>query len=312
MKRNVLVLLALSCIVACCTVYAEAKVAWNRIAYDGPVTQQEIAKATRQYLKRHYLMADMILEARCADAESLALLARNYPAVTRLEIADSPEVADLAFAAAFTNITVLGISNMNPTDLSRLAECPKLEWLNMVKCKLPDLAAFASLGKVKFVGLEDSELTDFSPLGKMASLEAVSFRGVKGPPTLWATLGELKQVKRFFGGRTQMRSIAWVKGTSQMEELRLFAEQIDNWQPISSAKNLKKLDVRAMRSMVDAPDIRRCPSLETLVLLGSPVSRVKDLLGCASLKVIDVGGVTPAIDDDTLRAFEARGVKVIR
>ncbi len=312
MKRTLQTLMLVYSIAFAHLVMAAAKVSWNRITYIGRTSLEEISAATRHYVKRFYKMSDLAVTARGTNEETLKLLAQRYPSLAKLDIADSPLLKDLSCLTSFTNLTSLSIAAMDIADLSSLRDIGTLERLDFRQSKLTDLTPVAALRKLKWIGFKDAALQDFTPLGRLPALEEIEFAGAQVPKSSWATLGALQQVKRFHGGRTDMRSLAWVKGASQLEELTLFAECIADWSPLAEARKLKRLEAVAMRSMVDVSYVKRSRTLEILILTSSPVQRLSELKGCTALRELNVRGVIPSQDPAILHRLADNGVKVVR
>ena len=186
-------------------------------------------------------------------------------------------------------------------------------------------------------GHASAELADFTPLASCPKLDRVNFYAAKLPPAGYASLGALKQVKKFHGGLTKMTSIEWMKQVPQAEEVKIFAEKIPDLTPIASLPNLtylrlwnmdggslstavgdlaflsgnkklKKLELPGSR-YVNTDALAALPLLETVDLYGAknPVS-VAFATRLPKLKILGLGGAT--VTDGAVVASLPKTVRV--
>ena len=128
----------------------------------------------------------------------------------------------------------------------------------------------------------------------------------------YRSLGTLKQVTAFHGGLTKMTSLAWLKEVPQAEEVKIFAEKIDDFTPLASLPNLRYLRAWNMdgRNVATAfgslKVLANATKLERLELPGSVVADFDALAALTALKTLDL-----AVKCDVDLAF-AKGLRNLK
>ena len=158
-------------------------------------------------------------------------------------------------------------------------------------------------------------MKDFAPLAAAKSLRTIDYYAVKPlvpGEDCYRSLGTLKQVTAFHGGLTKMTSLAWLKEVPQAEEVKIFAEKIDDFTPLASLPNLRYLRAWNMdgRNVATAfgslKVLANATKLERLELPGSVVADFDALAALTALKTLDL-----TVKCDVDLAF-AKGLKSLK
>ena len=182
-------------------------------------------------------------------------------------------------------------------------------------CEIADLAPVAALPALAELDLYASKVKDFAPLAAAKSLRTIDYYAVKPlvpGEDCYRSLGTLKQVTAFHGGLTKMTSLAWLKDVPQAEEVKIFAEKIDDFTPLASLPNLRYLRAWNMdgRNVATAfgslKVLANATKLERLELPGSVVADFDALAALTALKTLDL-----AVKCDVDLAF-AKGLRNLK
>ena len=209
-------------------------------------------------------------------------------------------------------------------DTKPFAQCSKLRKLEMKYCDISDMSGLAALVSLESLDLYGSTVScSFAPLAACPKLRTIDFYAVKAPQGTYDSLGELKQVKCFYGGLTKMTSIKWLGSVPQTEELRVFAEKIDDFAPISTLANLTyfkgwNMDGRSMATALgDLSFLANCRRLKKLELPGSAYSNTALIGTFSSLEELDLSNAKQPVDVSfvkslpKLRRIALRGTEVV-
>jgi Leucine-rich repeat (LRR) protein len=247
------------------------------------------------------------------------------------------QLTTLAPFALLSNVTKLAVKGVKKLNIAPLAGLRKVRSADFTYSEIADLSPLAGMSELEDIDFYGAELTDFSPLASCPKLDRVNFYAAKLPPAGYASLGTLKQVKKFHGGLTKMTSIEWMKQVPQAEEVKIFAEKIPDLTPIGSLPNLtylrlwnmdggslstavgdlaflsgnkklKKLELPGSR-YVNTDVLAALPLLETVDLYGAknPVS-VTFATRLPKLKILGLGGAT--VTDGAVVASLPKTVRV--
>lgn len=276
---------------------AEPESTASSLTFKKPATPEQIAaaKAKRTAGGRLNLVFD-----KGADAETVTAALVQFPEATAVRVRNVKGVSLAAFAL-LRNVTELELRYLKGLDLAPLAGLPAL----------------------REVSLYASEVKDFSPLASCPRLDRIDFYSVQSTPAGYASLGTLRQVKKFHGGLTKMTSLAWLRQVPQAEELKIFAERIDDLTPIQALPNLVYLRCWNMRddnlstAVGDLALLARNVKLRRLELPGSRYTNTAALAGLPALEDVDLSGAKEPVDVSfaaklpALRSLSLRDCQVV-
>ena len=230
----------------------------------------------------------------CGHA-TLAAAFLQFPNAGRVTI-DKSALASVRPLALLRDVTRLELKNLKALDLTPLAGMAKLKTLSLTYCQIDDFTPLAGLAVLTDLECYGAEVKSFAPLAACPNLDRVYFYAAKSTPEGYASLGLLKQVKKFHGGLTKMTSVAWLRQVPQAEEVKIFAEKIDDLSPIGSLPNLTYLRLWDMNggalstAVGDLAFLANCKKLEVLELPGSSFTNTDALAGLTALKSVDLSG----------------------
>lgn len=295
--------------------FAEKRVTRSGVTLKG-ADAAEVAAAAEEF-KALGGSASVSLTLEKCDAGALAAAAQAWPGATSVYITDTAadrKLADLAPVAAFTAARRVSITGVK-ADFAPLAALAGVRSLALKYCEIADLAPVAALPALAELDLYASKVKDFAPLAAAKGLRTIDYYAVNPlvpGEDCYRSLGTLKQVTAFHGGLTKMTSLAWLKDVPQAEEVKIFAEKIDDFTPLASLPNLRYLRAWNMdgRNVATAfgslKVLANATKLERLELPGSVVADFDALAALTALKTLDL-----AVKCDVDLAF-AKGLRNLK
>ena len=285
----------------------EPEYKYGSLRFSKPATPEQI-DAAKQKIAAAGKSADgvRLVFDKVDDATVSAAIAR-FPAATEVSVSGT-QLSTLAPFALLSNATKLSIKNVKKLDISPLAGLRKLRTLDFTYSEIADLSPLSGMPELTNVDFYGATLADFSPLATCPKLDRVYFYAAKLPPEGYATLGKLKQVKKFHGGLTKMTSVEWLRQVPQAEEVKIFAEKIQDLSPIASLPNLTYLRLWNMSgdsmsfAVGDLSFLSNNKKLKRLELPGSKYVNTGALAALPLLETVDLSGAKNPVDV----AFAAR------
>ena len=154
-------------------------------------------------------------------------------------------------------------AGIKPTDLTPLVNAlPDLQTLNFRYTILPDLTPLSKLANLTKLNMYGAVVKDFSPLAQCPKLKVLNYYAVTNAD--FNTLGALTQVEEFDGGLTKLDDISWIVNLPKLTKLRLFAEYITDYSPLSKT-NIRHLTIWSMRTPVG--DLAALKGMKSLTYL---------------------------------------------
>ena len=309
--RNIVYAFAIACAVAASAFEvsaapaAELAIKYGTLIAEKPATAEEIAAVKAAYLAepKHAGSKFSIMLKETADDATLAAAVAAFPEAVEVNVDGKKGVKSLAAIAPLkATLKKLTARHFAALDLSPVAGFPLLEKADFMYSRIDDLSPLASCPKLKEISVYSAGVKDFTPLAACPKLECVVYYGVKAAPEVFATLGTLKNVKKFHGGLTSMTSLAWLAGVPQAEELKIFAEKIDDFSPIAGLEKLTYLRAWNMKgdnlstTLGDLSFLKNAKALKVLELPGSEYTNLEALSGLTSLERIDLSDSDSPID----------------
>lgn len=295
--------------------FAEKRVTRSGVTLKGS-DAAEVAAAAEEFKALGGSPSVSLTLEKC-DTDALAAAAKAWPGASSVAISDKAsdrKITDLASVAAFTAARRVSIDGVK-ADFAPLAKLAAVRTLTLKYCEIADLAPVAALPALAELDLYASKVKDFSPLAAAKGLRKVGFYAVNPlvpGEDCYRSLGTLKQVTAFHGGLTKMTSLAWLKEVPQAEEVKVFAEKIDDFTPLASLPNLRYLRAWNMdggnlaTAFGSLNVLANATKLERLELPGSVVADFDALAALTALKDLDL-----TVKCDVDLAF-AKGLKSLR
>lgn len=161
-----------------------------------------------------------------------------------------------------TGLRTLVLDGQQITDLSPLEGLP-LESLSLCDNPISDLTVAASLTNLKFLAIEETDVTDLSPLGELDALTELDI------------------------GTIPAADLDSIAGTN-IEYLVMNAVPAEHYEALYTLP-LKKLVMHSY-SADDIDTVSQILTLEQLTIYGYPYNTLEVLLGLTNLKSLDITG----------------------
>lgn len=280
----------------------EPKYAYGQIYFKKPATPAQVAAAKAKLLADKRKLDSVVLNFEGVDDATFAAACGAFPLASRINLNKCPALTDVSALSIMRNVKEMSLRNVSKLDVTPLSGMVLLRKLDLGYSNIPDLAPIGMLPNLTEIEFYGSVLNSFTPLAGCPRLERVYFYAAKLPEDGYATLGLLKQVKKFHGGLTKMTSLEWLRQVPQAEELEIFSEKIHDLTPISSATNLKYLriwnfcDDHMAPALGDLSLIANLANLEKLELPGCKYSNVAVIGGLSKIRELKLSGTVSDID----------------
>ncbi|MBQ8113732.1 MAG: hypothetical protein IJ146_11080 [Kiritimatiellae bacterium] len=274
---------------------AEPEFKYGSLRFSKPATPEQIAAAKQKIDEAGMSTQNVRLQFSKVDDATVAAAIAQFPSATEVSVSGS-QLSTLAPFALLSNATKLAIKDVKNLDIAPLAALRKIRSLDFTYSEIADLSPLAGMTELADIEFYGSKLKDFSPLAACPKLDRVYFYAAELPPEGYASLGALKQVKKFHGGLTKMTSIEWLRQVPQAEEVKIFAEKIPDLSPIASLPNLTYLRLWNMDGgnlstpVGDLAFLANNKKLKKLELPGSRYVNTAALAALTALEVVDLSG----------------------
>ena len=266
-----------------------------------PATPEQIAEARRVCLEKGFNPENVRLDVCDADEPTVQCLLLAFPECRKLSV-NHVKFTTLKPLALFPEMRELALQGEPLPDLAPLSCMTKLTSLSFRYATIRSLAPLGVLPELASINLYGAALDDFTPLAGMPKLRKVDFYASKVPPEKYATLAALRQVEVFEAGLTQMNSVEWARGMTQMRELSLFAEKYADLSPVGTLSGLRRFrgwDLKGGRlgaAIGDLGFLAGTPKLERLELPDSDYTGLEVVKGNSSISLLDLSGAVRPID----------------
>ncbi len=180
------------------------------------------------------------------DSAQLATLVQ----LRELKIIKAPYAKDLTPLAVLTGLTYLRCSHCAVTEVAFLAKMPQLEALSLSHS--PSIKSFApigGLGKLRFLNLSGTGVSDLSWISGLKKLEKLMLAGTK-----------IKQVKHL----AQLTSL---------RELNLASTRVRDISALPKLKNLDRLNLQGNPQLRRLSPLRKMSWLKTLTVTAKAFSK---------------------------------------
>ncbi|MBR4170842.1 MAG: hypothetical protein IKR48_04265 [Kiritimatiellae bacterium] len=290
---------------------AVPEVSYGTVTLKKPATPEQIAEAKTTYLgdKRKLENASIRFEGKTVDdATVAATLAAFHPAgnVSARDCA----ITTLAPFALLRNLQQLSLEKIDCSDMKPLAGLTRLKSVRLHYSKIGDFTPLATLSSMRELDLYGATLSSpFTPLAACSQLESIDYYATKADPSLYDSLGDLKQVKKFQGGLSKMTSLSWLRRVPNAEDLTIFAEKLEDFDAIGTVTALKRFKGWNMSGdsmstkLGDLKFLANCKNLEIVELPGSDYSNLEVLTALPKLRELSLNGAVSSLDLAFLRSI---------
>lgn len=274
---------------------AEPEFKYGSLRFSKPATPEQIAAVKQKINADGMSTQNVRLQFNKVDDATVAAAIAQFPSATEVSVSGS-QLSTLAPFALLSNATKLAIKDVKNLDIAPLAALRKIRSLDFAYSEIADLSPLAGMTELADIEFYGAKLRDFSPLAACPKLDRVYFYAAELPPEGYASLGALRQVKKFHGGLTKMTSVEWLRQVPQAEELKIFAEKIPDLSPIASLPNLTYLRLWNMDGgnlsapVGDLAFLAGNKKLKKLELPGSRYVNTAALAALTALEVVDLSG----------------------
>lgn len=274
---------------------AEPEFKYGSLRFSKPATPEQIAAVKQKIDADGMSTQNVRLQFNKVDDATVAAAIAQFPSATEVSVSGS-QLSTLAPFALLSNATKLAIKDVKNLDIAPLAALRKIRSLDFAYSEIADLSPLAGMTELADIEFYGAKLRDFSPLAACPKLDRVYFYAAELPPEGYASLGALRQVKKFHGGLTKMTSVEWLRQVPQAEELKIFAEKIPDLSPIASLPNLTYLRLWNMDGgnlsapVGDLAFLAGNKKLKKLELPGSRYVNTAALAALTALEVVDLSG----------------------
>ena len=119
-------------------------------------------------------MTDTTLMNSPLIRDNNAYLLQYFPDVLYLDIGHNRAITNIEFVKYFPKLTTVILSITKISDISPLANCPDIEFLECFSTNVDDISCLAGLKKLEYLNLGDNKnLRDLSPLYELENLKIV-------------------------------------------------------------------------------------------------------------------------------------------
>ena len=232
---------------------------------------------------------------RLAEAETVTIAGKKYPATTTSLVLDKMGLTDTVFAEigqlyALDSLSLAGNSISNITALSNMGG---LVTLNLCDNNIQDLLPLASLTGLRTLYLDNNPVTDLSALCCLPNLTSLSLKGIAiSPAQLEALSKSLPNCAIHTDAsedKNQDISFGGITFKADVTELDLSGMGLRDISALSACQNLVKLNL-ADNQISDLSTLMNLPQLEWLDISGNQVTDLRPLMGISRLTYVDASG----------------------
>lgn len=232
---------------------------------------------------------------RLAEAETVTIAGKKYPATTTSLVLDKMNLTDTVFTEisqlyALDSLSLAGNSISNITALSHMGG---LVTLNLSDNKIQDLMPLASLTGLRTLYLDNNPVTDLSALCCLPNLTSLSLKGIDiSPAQLEALSKSLPNCAIHTDAsedKDQDISFGGVTFKADVTELDLSGMGLRDISALSACQKLVKLNLSG-NQISDLSTLMNLPQLEWLDISDNQVTDLRPLMGISRLTYVDASG----------------------
>eukprot|EP00398_MALV-I-01_sp_L67-1_P000842 gene842-867_t len=182
------------------------------------------------------------------------------------------------------NLNLIAISDINV-----LQNCRYLQRIDFTEAKLGDrcLKDLSVCKRLEYINLQDSDVTDVSPLGKILSLKRIVLRNTQIEDV--SAIGECKKLRYLDLHDTKVKDLSALQTCVELEHLDLRQCEYIHPQTVTFEhwKELKNLNLFGTK-ISDISTLRNCLKLVVLNLWFTPVKTIWPIAYCVNMLHLDL------------------------
>lgn len=229
---------------------------------------------------------------RLAEAETVTIAGKKYPATTTSLVLDKMNLTDTVFTeiSQLYALDSLSLAGNSISNITTLASMGGLVTLNLSDNAIQDLMPLASLTGLRTLYLDNNPVTDLSALCCLPNLTSLSLKGIDISPAQLEALSkslpncaihtdasEDKEQDISFGGTTFKADVT---------ELDLSGMGLRDISALAACQQLVKLNL-ADNQISDLSTLMNLPRLEWLDISGNQITDLRPLMGIERLTYVD-------------------------
>jgi tRNA A-37 threonylcarbamoyl transferase component Bud32 len=141
---------------------------------------------------------------------------------------------------AMRNLREVFIRGQSLTDISPLADCKMLEWIELPDCPVSDISPLTFLPRLRNLGLANTQVNDFSAL---AEINTLRYLFIYSPALTEISMLKAYQVKNLHLNSAAISTLDGIEGYTELEELSISRTGIQDFSPLNGIHTLKILEI---------------------------------------------------------------------
>lgn len=230
-----------------------------------------------------------------AEAETVTIAGKKYPATTTSLVLDKMGLTDTVFTeiSQLYSLDSLSLADNSISNITALSNMGGLVTLNLSNNNIQDLMPLATLTGLRTLYLDNNPVTDLSALCCLPNLTSLSLKGVD------ISQAQLEALSKSLpncaihtdtsADKDQDISFGGVTFKADVTELDLSGMGLRDISALSACQQLVKLNL-SDNQISDLSTLMNLPMLEWLDISGNQVTDLRPLMGIARLTYVDASG----------------------
>ena len=227
-----------------------------------------------------------------AEAETVTIAGKKYPATTTSLVLDKMGLTDTVFTeiSQLYSLDSLSLADNSISNITALSNMGGLVTLNLSNNNIQDLMPLATLTGLRTLYLDNNPVTDLSALCCLPNLTSLSLKGVD------ISQAQLEALSKSLpncaihtdtsADKDQDISFGGVTFKADVTELDLSGMGLRDISALSACQQLVKLNL-SDNQISDLSTLMNLPMLEWLDISGNQVTDLRPLMGIARLTYVD-------------------------
>lgn len=260
---------------------------WSELDGESPYLTWEMRQNIRDISRLSTLKEIRKLDLRNTQITDFTPL-QKLESLEWLDLSNTP-IQDLSVLSPLKKLSCLIIASTPVTDLSPLKDLPELTDLILCGSDVTNLSPLVNLSKLRVLYADGgsscgrilrehvqlANLKNIAPLGKIKTLQKLTFRGTKIENSDLEALKELS-LKTFAADGTKITDLSVLQNSTELEDLDLKSTDIKDLSSLSQFTHLKKLDI-GKTEINDLTPLKNLKKLKSLNLSGTSIQNIPAL-----------------------------------